>query len=339
MSNSNNVYNINDEINWPYVIKKEARGIDDADFGEVQEIVLHYILTEKGIISKEKFYLPTGLVEGFDGDKLRFNISEDEANRKFKRDNAPSAEEYAIHSRNQTSKTADIGKQQNNKKIASSQESAISTSNEDEDIGQDKSKTQSAEDLSSQNKTSIIKKEIEEKIIREAEDKAKMEAERKAQSIQDKAKMEAERKAQSISQQAEDKSKQDAERRTVEIIQQAEDKARAEAERRTVEIIQQAEDKARAEAERRTVEIIQQAEEKIILNQANTKKTMDYDPRKEKITIDNIGYNDNNSIFNPFEIGLTMWQNYYLFFLNLTKEITKNITKISKDIENTIQET
>ena len=26
MSNSNNVFNINDEINWPYVVKKEARG-------------------------------------------------------------------------------------------------------------------------------------------------------------------------------------------------------------------------------------------------------------------------------------------------------------------------
>ncbi len=169
MSNSKNVFNINDEINWPYVVKKEARGIDDADFGEVQEIVLHYILTEKGIISKEKFYLPTGLVEGFDGDKLRFNISEDDAIRKFKRDNPPSAEEYAIHMRNETSKTAGIGKQQNNKKITSSQESAISTFNEDEDISQDKSKIhQSAENLSSQNEESIIKKEIEEKSRREA---------------------------------------------------------------------------------------------------------------------------------------------------------------------------
>ena len=206
MSNSNNVFNINDEINWPYVVKKEARGINDADFGEVQEIVLHYILTEKGIISKEKFYLPTGLVEGFDGDKLRFNISEEEANRKFKRDNPPSAEEYAIHIRNETSKTAGIDKQQINKKTASSQESTISTFNEEEDIGQDKSKIHnSAENLSSQNEESIIKKEIEEKIRREAEDKAKLEAERKAQSIQDKAKWK--RKAQSITQQAEDKAK------------------------------------------------------------------------------------------------------------------------------------
>jgi hypothetical protein len=36
-----------------------------------------------------------------------------------------------------------------------------------------------------------------------------------------------------------------------------------------------------------------------------------------------------NSIFNPFEIRISMWQNYYLFFLNQTKEITKNTTKIT----------
>jgi len=43
MSNSNkNIFSITDEINWPYVVKKKARGIDNANFGEVQEIVLHY---------------------------------------------------------------------------------------------------------------------------------------------------------------------------------------------------------------------------------------------------------------------------------------------------------
>jgi hypothetical protein len=97
MSNSNNRINIDNEINWEEVVKKEARGIDNADFGEVQEIVYHYILTEKGIINKEKFYLPTELVEGFDEDKLRFNILEEDANEKFRRDTPPSAQEYAIY--------------------------------------------------------------------------------------------------------------------------------------------------------------------------------------------------------------------------------------------------
>ena len=37
-------------------------------------------------------------------------------------------------------------------------------------------------------------------------------------------------------------------------------------------------------------------------------------------------------------MGLAMWQNYYLFFVNLTKEVSKNNIKITKDIENTIEE-
>ncbi len=109
MSNSNDVVdNSNNDINWSEVIKKEARGHNDADFGEVQEIVLHYVLTEKGILNKDKFYLPTALAEEFDGDKLRFNISEDEANEKFKRDEAPAAEEYDVFNRKKTLKKKDL---------------------------------------------------------------------------------------------------------------------------------------------------------------------------------------------------------------------------------------
>jgi hypothetical protein len=103
MTHSDNVTHKPADIDWTQVIKKEARGVNDADFGEVQEVVVHFILTEKGLVNKEKYYLPIGLVKGFDGDKLRFNISEDEATEKFKRETAPSAEEYAIFERREIS--------------------------------------------------------------------------------------------------------------------------------------------------------------------------------------------------------------------------------------------
>jgi hypothetical protein len=35
------------EINWDEVIKKGARGINDADLGEVQEVTSEYVVTEK----------------------------------------------------------------------------------------------------------------------------------------------------------------------------------------------------------------------------------------------------------------------------------------------------
>jgi uncharacterized protein (TIGR02271 family) len=82
-------------INWNEVIKKEARGKNDEDLGEVQEIGDTYVLTRKGLVSKEKFYIPKYLVEGYDGDKLYFGVTEDEARNSFVRDSAPESEEYS----------------------------------------------------------------------------------------------------------------------------------------------------------------------------------------------------------------------------------------------------
>jgi len=46
------------DIDWDDVIKKEARGSRDEDLGEVQEIGEDYVLVQRGMINKEKFYIP-----------------------------------------------------------------------------------------------------------------------------------------------------------------------------------------------------------------------------------------------------------------------------------------
>jgi hypothetical protein len=66
-------------IDWNEVIKKEARGIDDADLGEVQLTIGDTVITEKGITDKKRFYLPKSLADKFDGHTLWFRITEDEA--------------------------------------------------------------------------------------------------------------------------------------------------------------------------------------------------------------------------------------------------------------------
>ncbi|MFL6363432.1 MAG: hypothetical protein ACJ709_08340 [Nitrososphaeraceae archaeon] len=42
-------------IDWNEVVKKEARGIDDADFGEVQLTIEDTVITEKGVTDKKDF--------------------------------------------------------------------------------------------------------------------------------------------------------------------------------------------------------------------------------------------------------------------------------------------
>ena len=49
-------------INWDEVIDKKARGIDDYDLGEVQEVQENVVVTQKGIIRQRQIlsYEKTG---------------------------------------------------------------------------------------------------------------------------------------------------------------------------------------------------------------------------------------------------------------------------------------
>ncbi|HKO41175.1 MAG TPA: hypothetical protein VJU85_07915 [Nitrososphaeraceae archaeon] len=76
MSTESPIYNPED------VIKKEARGIEDeSDLGEVQEVGTEYILTKKGTIDGDKFYIPKNLVERFDGHIVWFKLTEEESHK------------------------------------------------------------------------------------------------------------------------------------------------------------------------------------------------------------------------------------------------------------------
>jgi len=76
MSTESPIYNPED------VIKKEARGIEDqSDLGEVQEVGTEYILTKKGTIDGDKFYIPKNLVERFDGHTVWFKLTEEESHQ------------------------------------------------------------------------------------------------------------------------------------------------------------------------------------------------------------------------------------------------------------------
>ena len=72
-----------DNFPWAEIIKKEARGIDDADFGEIQSVDPEYVITQKGIIDKEFFSFPTNLVQNYDGNRVLFKVTEEEARNSY----------------------------------------------------------------------------------------------------------------------------------------------------------------------------------------------------------------------------------------------------------------
>jgi hypothetical protein len=73
-------YNLMSNItNWDEIVKKEARGINDYDLGEVHEVDPEIVVTKKGLVDKDKFYLPKSLVERYDGHKVYFSITKEDA--------------------------------------------------------------------------------------------------------------------------------------------------------------------------------------------------------------------------------------------------------------------
>jgi uncharacterized protein (TIGR02271 family) len=60
-------------------VKKEARGNNNYDLGEVQDSGLCYVHTQRGIGMMTQFYIPKSLVRSYDGKTMYFNVNEMDA--------------------------------------------------------------------------------------------------------------------------------------------------------------------------------------------------------------------------------------------------------------------
>ncbi|HET9806433.1 MAG TPA: YsnF/AvaK domain-containing protein [Nitrososphaeraceae archaeon] len=83
-------------IPWNEIKKKDARGIDDADLGKIQEVGSDSILTKKGIINTKLFDIPKDLVENYDGDIVYFKLTEEEAMNLYMRKEDSSIDQSEI---------------------------------------------------------------------------------------------------------------------------------------------------------------------------------------------------------------------------------------------------
>ena len=79
MAKNNPIFNP-DEI-----IKKQARGSDGSDLGEIKDINHDYVITEEGIIDKDTFRIPMKSIIHLDGVYVWFRMTEEEV-KQYKRD-------------------------------------------------------------------------------------------------------------------------------------------------------------------------------------------------------------------------------------------------------------
>ena len=107
---------------WNEIIKKEARGIDDADFGEIQSVDPEYVITQKGIIDKEIFSFPTNLVQDYDGNRVLFKVTEEEARNSYmESQNIDVEQDYHIDSKIENETTIPDSITTNDKSLSNSQ--------------------------------------------------------------------------------------------------------------------------------------------------------------------------------------------------------------------------
>ena len=66
--------------------------------GEVQEVTEGYVLVQRGMVNKEKFYIPQSEAESYDGSVLRFRISEDDVKNKYMSDMPPPTPSQSLSS-------------------------------------------------------------------------------------------------------------------------------------------------------------------------------------------------------------------------------------------------
>ena len=91
--NNNTDSNNNIVINWNAIIGQEARSVDDADLGKIQGLFEPFIVTVRGTINKEKFYIPKSLIIRYNDEILYFDITEQQAKDYCMRTTPPSEDE------------------------------------------------------------------------------------------------------------------------------------------------------------------------------------------------------------------------------------------------------
>jgi hypothetical protein len=108
-------------LDYSSLSDREAKTLDNFEIGKVKQVAADYIYTEKGMIQKEKFFVPRRFADRFDGKTLWFSITKMQAESEFKREIPPGPGEYAKRyttvEKKITEKTIEIGPSGETKEI------------------------------------------------------------------------------------------------------------------------------------------------------------------------------------------------------------------------------
>ena len=79
-------------LSWDKAKGKSAKSIDKKDIGQIKELSEDYIQIQKGLVSKDNFFVPKYFVEGYEDDDIILSLTEDEIISKFMTKSTPSVD-------------------------------------------------------------------------------------------------------------------------------------------------------------------------------------------------------------------------------------------------------
>ncbi|MDQ3717618.1 MAG: hypothetical protein M3298_01645 [Thermoproteota archaeon] len=81
-------------ILWEQLKGKKVKTNDGHDVGEIKEVTQNYIRLEKGVVNKDKLWIPKYLADAYDGKVLWLVIGNDELARGYSYTTEPAREQY-----------------------------------------------------------------------------------------------------------------------------------------------------------------------------------------------------------------------------------------------------
>ena len=82
-------------ILWEQLKGKKVKTNDGKDLGEIKEVSENYVRLEKGIVNKDKYWVPKYVADAYDGKVLWLLVSSDDIAKGYSYTTSPAKEQYA----------------------------------------------------------------------------------------------------------------------------------------------------------------------------------------------------------------------------------------------------
>ncbi|HEY7507915.1 MAG TPA: C2H2-type zinc finger protein [Nitrososphaera sp.] len=83
-------------VGWSELVDESVHTSDDEDIGDVEAINRDIVVVKRGFVNVHRYYIPISKVEGWDGDVLWLNVTEEQVKANYERNIEPDPTRYYV---------------------------------------------------------------------------------------------------------------------------------------------------------------------------------------------------------------------------------------------------